>query len=231
MQKEKTLKYRFVHCLFEQSGTFKNVFMAKGYKAYDYDILNQFNETDYVIDLFNEINNCYNDLPSIFDNMTSDDLIVSFFPCTYFSVQNELIISGRMSSMLTWNEQKRNEYILNRKKDREKMFELLLKYIEICKKKKIPMIFENPYLRSYLLSRNELKPPTIIINDRRILGDNHIKPTGFWFYNLEPTYFTEYLKLNNEPTLIHSKLSNKTLRSHIHSDFALNFVNKFILGI
>lgn len=44
-----------VHCLFEQSGTFKNEFKKLGYEAFDYDIQNEFNETDYVIDLFKEI--------------------------------------------------------------------------------------------------------------------------------------------------------------------------------
>lgn len=48
-----------VHCLFEQSGTFKNEFKKLGIKAYDYDILNDFGETDYVIDLFSEINKAY----------------------------------------------------------------------------------------------------------------------------------------------------------------------------
>lgn len=43
------------HCLFEQSGTFKNEFKKLGYESYDYDIQNEFGETDYVIDLFEEI--------------------------------------------------------------------------------------------------------------------------------------------------------------------------------
>ena len=43
------------HCLFEQSGTFKNEFRKLGYEAYDYDIQNEFGETDHVIDLFAEI--------------------------------------------------------------------------------------------------------------------------------------------------------------------------------
>ena len=41
-----------VHCLFEQSGTFKNEFKKLGYEAYDYDLQNEFGETDHVIDLF-----------------------------------------------------------------------------------------------------------------------------------------------------------------------------------
>ena len=41
-----------VHCFFEQSGTFKNEFKKLGYEAFDYDIQNNFNETDYVIDCY-----------------------------------------------------------------------------------------------------------------------------------------------------------------------------------
>ncbi len=44
-----------VHCFFEQSGTFKNEFKKLGYDAYDYDLQNNFGQTDFVIDLFNEI--------------------------------------------------------------------------------------------------------------------------------------------------------------------------------
>lgn len=32
-------KENIVHCLFEQSGTFKKEFLKLGFKAYDYDIL------------------------------------------------------------------------------------------------------------------------------------------------------------------------------------------------
>ena len=49
-----------VHCFFEQSGTFKNEFKKLGFEAEDYDIQNGFGETDNVIDLFAEIEKCYN---------------------------------------------------------------------------------------------------------------------------------------------------------------------------
>ena len=48
-----------VHCFFEQSGTFKNEFKKLGYKSYDYDIQNDFGETDNVVDLFKEIEKGY----------------------------------------------------------------------------------------------------------------------------------------------------------------------------
>ena len=69
-----------VHCLFEQSGTFKNVFKKYGIEAYDYDIQNEFNETDYVTDLFKEIEGGYQGEPSLFDKISPGDLIFAFFP-------------------------------------------------------------------------------------------------------------------------------------------------------
>lgn len=48
-----------IHCLFEQSGTFKNEFKKLGYESFDYDILNDFKETDYQVDLFKEIEKAY----------------------------------------------------------------------------------------------------------------------------------------------------------------------------
>lgn len=74
-----------VHCMFEQSGTFKNEFIKLGIPAEDYDIQNNFGQTDHVIDLFAEIEKGYNDKPSIFDDIIPDDLIVAFFPCIYFT--------------------------------------------------------------------------------------------------------------------------------------------------
>jgi hypothetical protein len=58
-----------VHCFFEQSGTFKNEFIKLGIPAEDYDIQNNFGETDNVIDLFAEIEKGYDNQPSIFDKI------------------------------------------------------------------------------------------------------------------------------------------------------------------
>lgn len=62
-----------VHCLFEQSGTFKNEFLKLGYEAFDNDIQNNFRETDHVIDLFGEIEEAYEGSlslePGLFDEV------------------------------------------------------------------------------------------------------------------------------------------------------------------
>lgn len=58
-----------VHLMFEQSGVFKNEFKKLGYDAEDYDIQNNFGETDNVVDLFDEIENAYDGKNSLFDNI------------------------------------------------------------------------------------------------------------------------------------------------------------------
>lgn len=53
-------KNSVIHCFFEQSGTFKKQFKDLGYKAIDYDIRNDFGETDRVVDLYRNINLAFN---------------------------------------------------------------------------------------------------------------------------------------------------------------------------
>ena len=48
-----------VHCFFEQSGTFKNEFKKLGIPAFDYDLQDNFGQTDHKIDLFHEIEEAY----------------------------------------------------------------------------------------------------------------------------------------------------------------------------
>ena len=47
------------HCFFEQSGTFKKEFARLGIEAFDYDILDDFGQTDFKIDLFGEIERAF----------------------------------------------------------------------------------------------------------------------------------------------------------------------------
>ena len=47
------------HCLFEQSGTFKQEFIKLGIPAEDYDIQNNFGQTDHTDDLFKAMESAY----------------------------------------------------------------------------------------------------------------------------------------------------------------------------
>lgn len=73
-----------VHCFFEQSGTFKNEFIKLGIPAEDYDIQNNFGETDHVVDLFAEIENAYDGKPSLFDQIRGGGFDNGIFPMYIF---------------------------------------------------------------------------------------------------------------------------------------------------
>lgn len=69
-----------VHCFFEQSGTFKNEFIKLGIPAEDYDIQNNFGETDHQVDLFKAIEDAYEGRPSLFDHVGGGRPDSGFFP-------------------------------------------------------------------------------------------------------------------------------------------------------
>lgn len=71
-----------VHCFFEQSGTFKNEFIKLGIPAEDYDIQNDFGETDHQDDLFKAIEDAYEGKPSLFDHIRggAGRFNICFFP-------------------------------------------------------------------------------------------------------------------------------------------------------
>ena len=66
--------------MFEQSGTFKREFKALGYEAYDYDLQNNFGETDHQDDLFKAIEDAYEGKPSLFDQVGGGRLNTRIFP-------------------------------------------------------------------------------------------------------------------------------------------------------
>lgn len=142
-----------VHCLFEQSGTFKNEFKKMGYDAYDYDIQNNFGETDYVIDLFKEIESAYDDKPSIFDNIKSDDLVMAFFPCIYFCAMSQVDMYFSAKNYRNMSQRKKTDLILERNSNRERFYRLAVKMISVCLMRKIPIIMENPWSEQTYLKK------------------------------------------------------------------------------
>ena len=121
-----------VHCFFEQSGTFKNEFINLGIPAEDYDIQDDFNQTDHIIDLFHEIDSAYQGGKSIFDEMSSEDLIVAFYPCIYFcdASQCAFRISHINYRSLSFDE--KIEKILERNINRSVFYERLVKFVCVC---------------------------------------------------------------------------------------------------
>ena len=239
-----------VHCFFEQSGTFKREFIKMGIPAEDYDIQNNFRETDHVVDLFGHINAAFDGGGSLFDNISKDDLVMAFFPCIQFC--------GISQMNMTLNCYKKNHgtivgcgsYILERSRKRQEFLELLLKMCFVCIDRGIRMVFENPYSVNTYLKNGFIKPPDIIDNDRTNRGDSFSKMTGYWFFNCSPTHGMSFQKTpeeNRRHILMHkyqydnhdrSKVAVHKAntgvcdegRSMISHDYARNFINDFILG-
>ena len=225
-----------VHCFFEQSGTFKNEFIKLGIPAEDYDIQNNFGETDHVIDLFNEIEKAYDGGASIFDSISQDDLILAFFPCIYFCQMSQYMQSLNSINYRSLTEYEAIDKIIERQNKRSYYLSTLTKFVGVCLRKGLRMIFENPITGSFL-NNYFLKPPTIKDNDRMLRGDYYVKPTGYWFWNCEPTsgMTVQRDKVKKIISQAESRWTQETglcseERSMIHPDYARNFICDFILG-
>ena len=224
------------HCFFEQSGTFKNEFKKLGYKAYDYDILNDFGETDYVIDLYDEIEKGYLGLNSIFDKMNKDDdMIIAFFPCVRFEEQILLYFRGEASTQKKWTIEQKLEYDLKIHNELHNLYSLVTKLVLICVKKNIKLIIENPYGSQHYLSRYWCIKPSIVDKNRHENGDYYEKPTQYFFINCEPknNFIFEPLTLVKKQKIGNTKkvgnINYQKMRSMIHPQYANRFIREFIL--
>ena len=222
------------HCFFEQSGTFKNEFKKLGYEAYDYDILNDFNETDYVIDLFKEIEKGYSNLPSIFDKISLNDTILAFFPCIRFESQILLHFKGDATQLKKYSDVEKLEYCLRLHNELHELYLLITKLVIVCKRKGIPLVIENPYSEQHYLTRYWCLKPKIIDKDRTLNGDYYEKPTQYWFINCEPkeNFIFEPLQLVPRKKITakvcDGGINNTVERSMIHPQYANRFIRQFI---
>lgn len=225
-----------VHCFFEQSGTFKREFIKLGIPAEDYDIRDNFGETDHKIDLFHEIEEAYRGGQSVFDSITSDDLIMAFFPCIHFCDAKTLYFLG-----VNIGQRNKKLHDLMRQniifaQERERFFYLLMEMVAVCSERGLRLIIENPYNSSGMtyLENNFIRP-TIIDKNRMLRGDYFVKPTGYWFVNCDPTDgFTEQ-KDKKQKSVMGIKARAEagicnTERSMISPDYARNFICDFVLG-
>ena len=226
---------RKVHCFFEQSGTFKRAFAEFGIPAEDYDIQNNFRETDHQIDLFAEIENGYDGKPSIFDGIGEGDLIMAFFPCIYFNATSQILLSftERNYRNMTWK--KKTDYILDRVEKRERFYRLAVKMLSTAGQRNQRIIMENPWSEQTYLKANFPMKPTIIDTNRMARGDYFVKPTAYFFLNCEPSFGQSFQndkerkRINELPKSKIPGLCSEE-RSAISPDYARNFIADFILG-
>ena len=224
-----------VHCLFEQSGTFKNEFRKLGYEAYDYDIQNEFGETDFVIDLFAEIRGGYEGKPSIFDKISQDDLILAFFPCTRFEAKIPLSFRGQSTQQKKWNDVQKLKYSMTLHSELHELYTLISEMVIVVKERNLRMVIENPYTQPHYLTTYWCLKPTLIDKDRTRMGDYYKKPTQFWFINIEPKQNLVFEPLDYVETRVIGTVtgtentSRKTERSMMHPQYANRFIRQYLI--
>ena len=218
-----------VHCLFEQSGTFKNEFKKLGFQAYDYDILNDFNETDNVIDIFNEIETAYKGGISIFDSIEKEDLIMAFFPCIRFSNQAYMMFQCTQRQLKDLSDLEKIDKVMEFHNELSFLYDMICKLCCISLRNNLKLIIENPYSQEHYLTRYFPIKPKIIDMDRTKRGDNFKKPTQYWFINCEPknNFVMEPISLA-EIKRIHTTY-NKVERSLINPNYAERFIREFVI--
>ena len=227
-----------VHCFFEQSGTFKNEFIKLGIPAEDYDIQNNFCQTDHVIDLFAETKTAYMGGASVWDSISCNDLVMAFFPCIYFESLSMMAFSWTARNYRKKTKEEALELIMKRAKDRYDMYIRLLELVGVATKKGVPLIIENPWsMQHYLKQGNFVQPPSVVDMDRTRRGDYFRKPTAYWFFNCEPTSGCSFQPTPKDKmkNILHSKKAPHAglcseERSMISPDYARNFICDFILG-
>lgn len=227
-----------VHCFFEQSGTFKREFIKLGIPAEDYDIQNNFGETDHVIDLFAQTEIAYKGGGSVWDMISSEDLIMAFFPCIYFESLSMMAFSWTSRNYRKKTKEEALELIMKRAKDRYDMYIRLLELVGVATKKGVRLIIENPWgMQHYLKQGNFVQPPSVIDMDRTKRGDYFRKPTAYWFFNCKPTRGCTIQPTPKDKIkdILHSKKAPHAglcseERSMISLDYARNFICDFILG-
>lgn len=217
------------HCFFEQSGTFKNEFIKLGIPSEDYDIQNEFGQTDHICDLFAEIRGGYEGKPSVFDTIGQDDLIFAFFPCTRFETQISMSFRGEAYQMAKYSDIKKLECDLKLHKELSNNYELITKMAIICLKRGIRLIIENPLTQPHYLTMYWCLKPSILDRDRTERGDAQTKPTQYWFIGCQAENNIIFEPLDYVEHTRHLDTRNATKRSLIHPQYASRFIREFIL--
>ena len=185
----------------------------------------------------------YDGKPSIFDNISQNDLILAFFPCVRFENQIMLGFRGQQYQQRKWTYKQKMEYCMKLLEELKHNYDLVNKLFIICIDKNLKLVMENPYSEEHFLRRYWCYPPSIIDRDRRESGDYFAKPTQYWFLNCEPqdNLIFEPVNYNHLGTKDSIRLmtkddyekigvtSKKVARSMIHPDYANRFIRQHLI--
>ena len=215
-----------VTCLFEQSGIFKHAFERVGHNAIDIDISNKFDETNMICDIFDQLDCCVPNFDFYVDVLRKSDLIIAFFPCTWFSNFNTLIWSRKWKNFkygMFKTEQDITVYINDRRAKYNRAVNCLFKLIDLCKRFGKPLIIENPVSTEIIKLLGE---PSYTDNNRSLHGDNFKKPTAYYCFDCHITPLDIIPREMNKNVLTENKGINRSLINPVYAD---NFVKHIVI--
>lgn len=167
--------------------------------------------------------------------MTSEDIIIAFFPCTRFETriclafrgENFIGKSGTAQEVRT--DEERLLYSMKLQNELTELYNLLCMLVILVERRGLRMIIENPYHSDHYLVQRWWIKPKVIDRDRTKNGDYYTKPTQYWFINCEPknNMIFEMLEPVEKKTI--AKERNQVKRSLIHPQYARRFIKQFIL--
>ena len=186
--------------------------------------------------MFAEIEKAYDGEKSVFDNISTEDVIMAFFPCTKFEDQAILGFRGDRFQMANYTDKQKLEYDIVQHSELHRNYTIITMLAIICIDRDFKLIIENPYSAQHYLTRYWAIKPMVIDKDRRENGDIYRKPTQYWFIGTKPKFNIVFEALDYVETVIAlQKIKGKdwkrreVLRSEIHPQYANRFIRKYLI--
>ena len=164
---------------------------------------------------------------------------MAFFPCIFFCEKSQCAMTLSYINYRKLSPKEIINKIIERSKNRQYFYELILKLFAIAYDRGIRLVVENPYsaLHYLILPENFIVKPTVIDKDRTRRGDFYKKPTSYWFVNCLPTQGLTYQQTpqSKQKTIAKAKRGARAglcseERSMLSPDYARNFICDFIIG-
>jgi hypothetical protein len=208
-----------VHCLFEQTNTFRDAARRLGFAAESCDLPGT--AADRGCDLIAEIE-AFSPKPGVFalhpvfGGVAQGDLVVAFFPCTYFAntLANQGVYAGAPRVLRRPNGAPRpQEELFARRAAALRYRAAFLKLREIARVLGWRLVIENPASSMAKPGAISDIAPDFIIRNRSLWGDSFHKPTAFYSENvawplmLPPADIGSFRAVQNAKAALLAKLS------------------------
>lgn len=171
----------------------------------------------------------------MFDDISKEDLVLAFFPCTRFETKIELHFRGEAYQQKNKTDMEKLEISMKLHEELHEYYMLISQLCVIALRKGFKLVIENPKSTPHYLNRYWCLKPKIIDTDRTLSGDYYKKPTQYWFVNFEPYQNIVFEPIEYVETSTIDKeikmdgIGRKTARSMIHPQYANRFIRQYLI--